>query len=795
MQLEGYDLFLGKNPQRGVLIYTNQSINAQEYCDFDNLNFKESIWCTFKSKNKENILIGNIYHSGSSNEQNTNTLCTILKDDDNVFSRFDRVIITGDFNYPNIKWPSNCNLSNKDETFYNAIQDGYFIQHVNKATRHRKDQESNILDLVLTQDDADIQDIEHCSPIGKSDHELLKIKTNIIKLRVFNKQSIKYDFRKGNYLAFKKFIADIDWNNILKDFNTEKCWKIIKTKIEEGVKLFIPLRKPSNNKNKKSWFTGEVKKSIKKKYLLYKRWLDSDNSYDYQNYVKERNLATKLIRKAKIDHERKIAENSKENPKIFWNYINSQRKCKESISALVGQDGKIHTENIDKACILNDFFSSVFTKEDTNNIPKMTPGEKSNNIFISDIVNINEENVSLKLKSLNPNKSPGPDKIYPIILKELHDELKVPLTYLFKLSLKEGKLPSDWKHAEVTAIFKKGIKTDPGNYRPVSLTSIICKILESFIRDAIQTHMEENKLYTTCQHGFRQKKSCTSQLLEVMEDFTSFLDKREDFDVIYLDFKKAFDSVPHERLLLKLNGYGISGSILNWIRSFLEDRTQRVRVDSEFSSTTKVTSGIPQGSILGPILFTIFINDLPDAIESICKIFADDTKIYNTTKNYLKIQHDLNSLQAWSEKWQLYFNSTKCKCIHHGKNNINHNYHFETNNGRELLPEGEEEKDLGVYFTKNLNFDKHINEIVKKANMILNLIRRNFSHIDKNVFNKLYKSLVRPHLEYAQEVWQPHLIRQSKLLEGVQRRATKLIHSIKHLTYVERLSYLKLPTS
>ena len=158
-----------------------------------------------------------------------------------------------------------------------------------------------------------------------------------------------------------------------------------------------------------------------------------------------------------------------------------------------------------------------------------------------------------------------------------HDELKVPLTYLFKLSLKEGKLPSDWKHAEVTAIFKKGIKTDPGNYRPVSLTSIICKILESFIRDAIQTHMEENKLYTTsCQHGFRQKKSCTSQLLEVMEDFTSFLDKREDFDVIYLDFKKAFDSVPHERLLLKLNGYGISGSILNWIRSFLEDRTQRV---------------------------------------------------------------------------------------------------------------------------------------------------------------------------------------------------------------------------
>ena len=335
--------------------------------------------------------------------------------------------------------------------------------------------------------------------------------------------------------------------------------------------------------------------------------------------------------------------------------------------------------------ILNDFFSSVFTEEDVNNMPNMTPGEKSNNNFITEVLNINEESVSLKLKSLNPNKSPGPDKLYPRLLKELHSELSIPFTYLFKLSIKEGSVPQDWRDAEVTPIYKKGTKTDPGNYRPVSLTSIVCKILESFIRDTIQIHMEQNKLYSTCQHGFRRKKSCTSQLLEVMEDFTHFMDERENFDVIYLDFKKAFDSVPHERLLLKLEGYGISRCILKWIRSFLENRTQKVKIGNEFSEPSKVTSGIPQGSILGPILFTIFINDLPEAIKSICKIFADDTKIYNITDKHNTLQEDLNSLITWSEKWQLFFNGQKCKCLHHGKDNPKHTYYLETSNGRESM--------------------------------------------------------------------------------------------------------------
>ena len=279
-----------------------------------------------------------------------------------------------------------------------------------------------------------------------------------------------------------------------------------------------------------------------------------------------------------------------------------------------------------------------------------------------------------------------------------------------------------------------------------------------------------------------------------MEDFSNYIDNGQNFDVIYLDFKKAFDSVPHERLLIKLKSYGIEGKLYSWIRDFLSERLQYVKVCSEHSDTKKVTSGIPQGSILGPILFLIFINDLPDCINSISTIFADDTKSYNTCNNSNIIQEDLDALQKWSNEWQLFFNCSKCKCLHIGKNNPQHDYYFTTEEGRKYIPKCTEEKDLGVTFDKSLKFDVHIDNIVKKANSMIGLVKRNFSFIDIDIFLHLYKALIRPHLEYGQVIWSPQFIRQSKKIENVQRRATRLIPSLKNLSYEDRLKKLKLPT-
>ena len=242
-----------------------------------------------------------------------------------------------------------------------------------------------------------------------------------------------------------------------------------------------------------------------------------------------------------------------------------------------------------------------------------------------------------------------------------------------------------WKTAEVVPIFKKGKKSDPNNYRPVSLTSSVCKLVETVIRDAIFKHLESNELLTDAQYGFRKGRSCCTQLLDSMKDWANAIDEGYSMDIIYLDYRKAFDSVPHERLLNKLEAYGIKGEIHRWIRNFLIGRTQRVIVNGEYSKAASVSSGIPQGSVLGPILFLIFINDLPEILQSIVKLFADDTKLYRTIvdKNDETIlQNDIDQIAAWSERWQIPFNVNKCKVLKVGKNDQNVKYSMGTLEGR-----------------------------------------------------------------------------------------------------------------
>ena len=254
----------------------------------------------------------------------------------------------------------------------------------------------------------------------------------------------------------------------------------------------------------------------------------------------------KLIRNSVKEHEKNISNMSKVNVKSFWKYVNSKLKRTTGICNLIKPDGKLTTNDDEKCNLLNDFFVSVLTKEDVSNVP--TLNNKNNNSFLSDII-ITSRAVEDKLKSLDVNKAPGPDKLSPLLLKNLHTELSLPLSIIFNKSISEGYVPSQWKEAEVTAIFKKGNKNLSNNYRPVSLTSIVCKILESFITNSIQNYMEEKLLFTPCQHGFRRHRSCVTQLLEVMNDFTFLIDNKHNISVSVwiietLDMSRTLNFVP-----------------------------------------------------------------------------------------------------------------------------------------------------------------------------------------------------------------------------------------------------------
>ena len=313
------------------------------------------------------------------------------------------------------------------------------------------------------------------------------------------------------------------------------------------------------------------------------------------------------------------------------------------------------------ASILNNFFSGVFSEEDLDHMPvKQRETEKE-----LETVCIDTKKIAQKIKKLRGDSAAGPDNINPGMLKELGQELAEPLSRIFYRSLNEGEVPEDWKTANVTPIYKKGAKSDPGNYRPVSLTSVPCRILESIIKDELMKHLTDNKLIKDSQHGFMQGKSCSTNLVEFLEKVTKTVDGGKPVDVFYLDFAKAFDKVPRERLLLKLHAKGVSGRLLNWIRIWLTNRTQQVKIGGQSSEKCEVKSGVPQGTVLGPPLFTVFIDDLDDyavLIELLIK-FADDMKGFkeiNGPEDRKSLQETLDNLYEWARIWGMSFNVKKC---------------------------------------------------------------------------------------------------------------------------------------
>ena len=573
-----------------------------------------------------------------------------------------------------------------------------------------------------------------------------------------------------------------------------ECWNILKYENESIIDKLFPFQKQGKRCRKKH-LSKEAIRKIMLKQTMWRVYRRTRKEEDYAKYKEALNAATTEIRQSKRSsrYEQKLACNIKNDNKSFYAYVRSKQNVQDKVGPLEDSAGNILSQGFLMAEDLNGYFSSVFTKEDISSLPVADAkfqGAKSD--YLGPLV-VTPELVAKKIKAMKDNKSPGVDGIPPKLLMETEEQISIPLARVFNLSVKEGVVPFEWKEANIIPLFKKGSRNKSENYRPVSLTSVICKLLERLIKDHMVDFLVKHKLLNSSQHGFLKARSCLTNMLCFLEEITKWIDVGSPVDIIYLDFQKAFDKVPHKKLLLKLKAHGIGDSITDWIEQWLTDRRQRVVVDGEVSTWKLVLSGVPQGSVLGPILFLIYINDLDDSITSNVLKFADDTKLFrkvNTDGDKQHLQNDLDRLVKWSMKWQMLFNFGKCKCLHTGHGNLNVNYKM----GDTILGTTVKEKDLGVTISADMNVSEQCGIAASKGNQILGLIRRNITYKGKKLIIPLYKAIVRPHLEYCIQAWRPYRKNDIDTLERIQRRATKMIPELRDLSYEERLKECGLTT-
>ena len=446
--------------------------------------------------------------------------------------------------------------------------------------------------------------------------------------------------------------------------------------------------------------------------------------------------------------------------------MKSQRQENCGVSPLK-RDGELHSDSQSKADILNYQFSSVFTTDDVH-ADTVLEGPS-----IPPVANLKicEKGVAKLLREVDPSKAGGPDELPCRILRELAEDIAPILTDIYTQSLSSGELPSTWKSAYISPIFKKGAVCEAENYRPVSLTCIPCKILEHIICSHLRSHLDKYGALSPYNHGFRKYHSCDTQLILTIQDLLIRKDAvKSQTDVGILDFAKAFDKVPHGRLLNKLRIFGIDGEIAQWISGFLHDRTQAVVVDGSTSSQASVLSGVPQGTVMGPLLFLLFINDLPSVVDphTQVRLFADDCLVYRNIKSIqdqIQFQRDLDALNDWGTSWGMKFNAKKCNImsISSKETPLTKFYQLEDT----VLQQVDSATYLGILIHKSLKFSEHIRNTTNKCSRRLGFLRRNLKRCPKELKKTAYISLVRSCAEYGAAIWDPHLAKDIEALEKI----------------------------
>ena len=769
----------------GVLIAVRSDLNSHEVPEL--ATECEMIWAAIKLHGRKTLYVCSYYRPHENDEPSLRKLeesfNRLAKNQNHVY------LIGGDFNFPDWDYTSmtlkpNSSTPSLHRAFASLLDDHGLEQMVSSPTRL-----NNTLDLLLTNAPQLVPRVEVVP--GLSDHDIPFCEFNVHSQKIKQiKRPIKL-FNKADWEGMRGAMQTLHTELVsdqCRDLTTEDLWSKFRSAYETAVETFIPT-KTAGSKDNKPWITAEIKKKSKRLLRVHKKKLKRKLPEHEEETKKLRREIQRMTRRSywRYVDGTMTAENesTQQRNKKFYTFVKHQRSSGCGIPPLK-VDGQLVSESKAQAEVFNRQFQSVFsdgreyTEDEFRAKVQMNPVELTSTL--SDIT-ISEPGIRKILQKLNPYKACGRDNIHPRVLRELATDIAPILTIIFQSSINTGVVPSDWRDANVSPIYKKGTHYDPANYRPVSLTSVPCKILEHVVTSALMTHLEENNILRPEQHGFRKSRSCETQLLDFCEELNENLEKGRQSDIVIMDFAKAFDKVNHSLLIHKLQHYGVIGNINQWLNSFLSGRRQAVIVNGTTSEFVSVRSGVPQGSVVGPALFLAYINDLPEQLTSLTRLFADDTAVYRLSaseNDQSQLQEDLRRLEVWEKSWDMEFHPGKCTTLPVTRSATPKNTEYQLHG--HTLATVNSAKYLGVTLTRDLSWDTHINNICQKANKTLGFLRRNLKISSSKIKETAYKTFVRPILEYACTVWDPSGQNNINRLEAVQRRAARFVVNRYHNT-------------
>jgi hypothetical protein len=641
-----------------------------------------------------------------------------------------------------------------------AFVNNLFV-HINSPTRITE-RTSTILDQCMSNFPPLVKETCVSPPISTNDHCTIEIKCLFRSKKPRAYKRVMWDFKNANFTQYRSALADTDWTecfqsndiNVICEQWTSKVLSIAKSTIPNKIVTVRPRDKPWYNSHLRRLKRHAIKLFNSAKHI---NTADSWTKYkqSFYHYQCELSCLKLEYEQSKYDY---LCQEGQNNPKKWWSLLKQINKNNYSSDTIppIELNNVILTDDADKAEAFNDFFLSVTELDDSN---AFLPHEPVINPVIDrlEFIEITATDINDQLGLIDVSKAYGPDEISPRLLKEGGNPMSSLLLNLFNMSLVSSKFPSLWKKANVIPIHKKDSKADANNYRPVSLLSSVGKLFEKIVFKYVYNYFRDNFIISINQSGFLPGRSTVTQLLEIYHQFCNAVDSNKEIRVVFLDISKAFDKVWHKGILYKLSKCGIGGNLLLWFQDYLKDRLQRVVINGQHSNWGKISAGVPQGSVLGPLLFLLYINDLTQCIHHCnIRLFADDTCLFievdNREEAALFINKDLADIVQWSRKWLVTFQPVKTKSlIVSNKKDAHLNPPVYINN--QVIDEVPSHKHLGIYFASNLKWNLQIHEISIKARKRLNAMIPLKFKLNCKSLEIMYNSFVLPVMEYANTVW------------------------------------------